>query len=495
MSTLEIKDIAAIHDLEIDIPEDSGGVLVFKGRNGAGKSACLEIVRGLLAGKGKLNCRDGAAKGKASGFGRDVSVSTSTRYRGELEEGAAALEGRFDFSDLVLPEEKEPEKRDRTRIRALLSLTGVKAEAALFYDLVGGQINFEKLVPSDQVKKADDLVELGAKVAAALHAEARKKESDAEYALSHAQACRAAAGEIDTKCPVDLDALHQKSVEASSELSRLTERKKQADDNAEAIKEAERKLEQVQTTYTGLGVKEASGQFDAATSQRVNADAKVEEIRRQLADAEKAQAAALQQQTEARAAYDAAVGYEKLVGLLQQQINAASGGDDAPSDLDLKLAQKTADTARLNHETAVKHHGAALKAKEAEQYEEKAKDATKAAESLREAARSVDQVLTTKLPKGPLRAEKGRLVLDTERGEGVPFDECSDGEKYRVALPYGIASVGAGGYLALIQAGWQDLDMEHRAEIAELCRQSKVWLLTGEVADGDLRAEEFSLEA
>ena len=83
------------------------------------------------------------------------------------------------------------------------------------------------------------------------------------------------------------------------------------------------------------------------------------------------------------------------------------------------------------------------------------------------------------------------MVLDTERGDGVPFDECSDGEKYRVALPYGIQSVGQGGYLALVQSGWQDLGLPFREEIAAMCRKAKVWLITGEVADGELRLEKF----
>lgn len=493
MTTLEIKDIAGVHDIVVDIPEDSGGVLVFKGRNGAGKSASLEIVRGLLAGKGKLTCRDGAAKGKASGFGRDVTVATTTRYRGEAE--SPSLEGRFDFSDLVVPSAKDDETRDRIRIKALLSLTGAKSDPSLFYELLGGKERFEELVPADAVKKSDDLVELGARVAAALHAEARKKESDASYAESHAQACRAAAGDVDPKLPVDLGPLHKASQEAVAEHSRLAERKKVADDNRQAIESAEKDLACLQDGYTGIGVAEAKEGFEAATKERQSADARVEEIEKQLAAAKELQNSAKTQQLEARAVFDKATAYEAMVTQLQNQINTAAGGEDPPSDLDVRMAEKAATKAKERLEQAIKQRDCVLKAVEAEGHEKQAKEHRKAAESLREAARSVDQVLTTKLPPGPLRAEKGRLVIDTQRGDGVPFDECSQGEKYRVALPYGIQSVGEGGYLALVQDGWQDLDTEHRAEIAELCRKSKVWLITGEVAEGDLRAEEFSLEA
>lgn len=494
MTTLEIKDIAGVHDIVVDIPEDSGGVLVFKGRNGAGKSACIEIVRGLLSSeRRKLACRDGAAKGKASGFGREVSVGQTTRYRGEAE--AASLEGRFDFSDLVVPAAKDEETRDRIRIKALLSLTGAKSEPALFYALVGGKERFEQLVPADAVKKADDLVELGARVAAALHAEARKRESDASYAESHAQACRAAAGDVDQGLKVNIDELHEASQKATAEHSRLEERRKQAEDNRATIEDCERKLEQVQASYEGVGVKEATEGLEAATKERQSAESKVQEIERQLADAKAVLNSAKTQQLEARAAYDRAVAYESMVSQLQEQINTAAGGEDPPSDLDVKMAAKAAESAKHKLEQAIRQRDAILKAVEAEGHEKTAKEHRKAADALREAARSVDQVLTTKLPPGPLRAEKGRLVLDTDRGEGVPFDECSQGEKYRVALPYGIKSVGEGGYLALIQEGWDGLDAEHRAEIADLCRKSHVWLITGEVDEGELRAETFALEA
>ena len=82
MQTIEIENVGPIVEQVIDLPEDSGGVLVFKGRNGAGKSMAIEVVRSLLAGKGKLPVRDGAKKGSAEGFGKRASVGQATPKRG-----------------------------------------------------------------------------------------------------------------------------------------------------------------------------------------------------------------------------------------------------------------------------------------------------------------------------------------------------------------------------------------------------------------------------
>jgi hypothetical protein len=493
MATLAIENIAGVENIDLEIPDDSGGVIVFRGRNGAGKSACIEISRRLLAGKGKLDCRDGAARGKAEGFGRTVSVTSRTSYRGECESGS--LEGRFDFSDLVAPDAKEAETRDRIRIKALLSLTGAKSDPSIFYDLTGGREQFEKLVPAEQVKKAEDLVELGQRVSAALHAEARKKESDAEYAEGHAAACRAAAGDVSPSVQLDLESLHQKVHAATAEHSRLVERRRQAAENEQVIRDAEAKLQKVQEEYTGPGVGEAKERLDLAISVKTAADNEVAKLRAMLDTAEKHAAAAKEAALEARAILERADAYERMLTLLQSQIEQAAGGEDPPSELDLKIAEQASQSARQSLEEAIRQRDAARKAQEAGQYEQAAKQHRHEAERLRELARGVDGVLTTRLPPGPLRAENGRLVLNTRRGLGVPFDECSDGERWRVALPYGIRSVGPGGYLAVVQSAWQDLDSEARREIAALCRESRVWILTAEVADGELRAEEFRLEA
>ena len=80
-------------------------------------------------------------------------------------------------------------------------------------------------------------------------------------------------------------------------------------------------------------------------------------------------------------------------------------------------------------------------------------------------------------------------MLDTARGEGVSFDQCSDGERFSVAIPYAVQAVGDGGIICLPQEGWQHLDERNRIAVAVAAEKCGVWIVTGEVADGELRQE------
>ena len=45
--------------------------------------------------------------------------------------------------------------------------------------------------------------------------------------------------------------------------------------------------------------------------------------------------------------------------------------------------------------------------------------------------------------------------------------------------------------IPLSQEAWQALGPELKDSIAQQCRDSKVWLVTGEVAEGELRVEDY----
>jgi hypothetical protein len=83
-------------------------------------------------------------------------------------------------------------------------------------------------------------------------------------------------------------------------------------------------------------------------------------------------------------------------------------------------------------------------------------------------------------------------VVDYElRGKKIPFEELSTGQKWKVALEYAVTAVGEGGVIPLSQEAWQALGPELKDSIAQQCRDLKVWLVTGEVAEGELRVEEY----
>lgn len=495
MSTVTFSNIGVIKSLEFDLPDDRGGVLVLKGANKKGKSTAIRALRGLLAGKGKLDPRDGAVRGSAEAFGKRASVSTQTRYTGDST--AESLEGKFDFSDLVHPEAKEAETRDRIRIKALLSLVGVEADPSLFYDLCGGQAQFEQLVPEEAIKKKD-LVELAGIVHRALHAAAKEKESEASYAAGHAKACREAVGEgvDEVNGETELKPLHNEASLLSATVRVLQERASAAARMRTDVEESKKSLERVKSCYDGPTVAKATEQtiraadlVDRARDELIKAQ---NTLRRAEATVKEAESVSRESQERLRTAEQ----HVAAVDAIQRAICEAQAVlKEAPTEEQITAASKAATEAQEKLEQGIRLRDAQQKLIEAKGHETAAEKANREAEKLRNAARSVDHVLSQKLPTGPLRAEGGRLVLDTERGESAPYDDCSDGEKWMYALPYGIGAVGEQGVLAVAQDAWQDCDADARAAIAAQCQEAKVWIITGEVADGELRAEVFEPEA
>lgn len=488
--TVSINNIGTIKELTFDLPDNSGGVLVLKGRNRIGKSTAIRVLRALLSGNGRgLPVRDKAVRGSAEAFGKRASVSNQVRMTGDL--AVESLEGKFDFSDLVHPEAVEPETRDRIRIKALLSLTGAAADATLFYPLVGGQEAFEKLVPADSIKKKD-LVELAALVHRALHAAAKQKEGEAEFAAGHAHACKEAAGPDAKPGEVQLQPLHDASNQAAAAMAAIQERSTQAVMSQQRVATTEKAIAEAERQYTGLSVKAASDVEANAVANTGHCEAEVKRLAAALDEAKQRLADAKRCEDDATKARLHAVQFEEglanLRKILKQNQAALS---NIPSEEETQRAYAAAQQARAALEAGIKARDASMKLLEAQAHERTAERLAQEAETLREKARSVDQVLSERLPPGPLRAEGGRLVLDTERGEGAPYDECSMGEKWTHALPYGIRAVGAGGVIAVVQEAWDGLDDSNRHLIADAAKEGKAWIITAEVDSGELRAEVY----
>lgn len=491
--TIEIKDIGTIKSLVFDLPDDSGGVLVLKGRNRVGKSTAIRVLRALLSGNGRgLPVRDKAVRGSAEAFGKRASVGANVRLTGDLN--VESLEGKFDFSDLVHPEAKDPETRDRIRIKALLSLTGAEADPSVFYDLVGGKEPFEKLVPAESAKKKD-LVELAGMVHRALHAEAKKKESEAEFSRGHAQACQEAAGCVEIEGTVELTPLHEASSEAAAKVSALDERIKHSGDNSLRYETTQRAIDEARANYQGQSIEAATHDWQQAEDNVRQSDAEILELERALIE-QKLMAGTYQRHKEAcgTSLHVAKSHYSAVANLEAMLVDAEEAVKDRPSQAEYQAATEDATKARAALELGVKLRDSQQKLLQAKAHEDDQRQAEQAAAKLREAARSVDHVLSQKLPTGPLRAEAGRLVLDTERGEGALYDECSAGEAWIYALPYGIDAVGKGGVLAVQQEAWDGLDNENRQRIAACAKDGFCWILTAEVDDGELRAEVFAAE-
>jgi energy-coupling factor transporter ATP-binding protein EcfA2 len=490
MSTVSINNIQGVKEIEFDIPEDSGGVLVLKGMNGVGKSTVISIVRGLLSGSGRFKPTDGLTRGTADGFSRHVSVvNSTTRYSGESD--AASIEGKFDFSDLVHPQQKTPQTRDKVRVKSLLGLMNVEANPALFYELAGGKEAFEEIVDADDLQ-TDDIVELAGRVSRALHAKGKSLESEAKHAEKEAIGARALAEGVDLNAESDATVLQKRYEEALLYQQRVKSQRLQAEATASKARSARELKEKFEREYRGPTVAEAEQRVTESQQSVDIAAARARELEVAL---QEAQADLQAKRQKALSADDALTNTKRHFELLAgwEQTILAAQAIDTPSDASLDAAAQAVAEAQEAATTGAVIRKARERLVEGDRLAEKAARASQRAEQMRAAAQGVDGVLAAALPPGPLRINvEGRVVYDSPRGKNVPFDDASNGEKWSIALPYGIASVaGRNGHLAVVQDAWQDLDSAARAQVAKQCADAKVWIITAEVADGELRAEVY----
>ncbi len=497
MSTVTIKDIGPIKELEWNIPDDFRGVVLVKGGQGTGKSTMLNACRAVLGRKVRLSPREIVAEGEAvaktgkvSIGDRSLTVGAKTTSKGEVE--FSTIEDRFEIEDLINPRGETPEVRNATRIKALIGVTGVKPDITVFYDVVGGKAAMDTLLtPKEQ--ETPDLVDLAGKIKRAIEKQATAEEVKLESAESNARSAAAAAEGIDVSQPSDATELMSKLTAAANTLATLTEQRTAAENARDRAKAAEAKIAEHEAG-AGVTVEAAQKAVDEAAAANVAAHKRVQELKAQLANAE----------SEARSAIAAHSSAEQVLRSVKSEWDALSGWRDEIAKAKALVcpaaaAIADAEKAKADAEAAVNAGALVRRAKdklaEAEGFREQAEQYRTAATALRERAQSVFQVLSQQIPEGPLYVAGDRLVLDTTDREAEPFDQLSDGERSKIAAQYAVDAVGSGGLVGLPQIFWDGLSLSSKKWLAEYASEKDAIVFTGEVADGELRIEPFGAEA
>ena len=484
---VEIENVGPIERLTVPLPP--AGVVVLHGRNGSGKSHALSAVDSLVSGRGRLPCRDGARSGMVEGVGARLSIGRSTRRTGEAE--VSTLEGRFDISQLVDPGLKDAEAADKARIKALIQLSGAKADAAEFAALLPEGVSLGSLVDTDQ--QSADPVTLAAQIKRALESQARGQEKIAAEKRQEATAIRQNAGGVDDAGP------SIQETEAAIQEALLAEQavKQRAASVAEQITAAENARAALAELQAGEAADQAAIESESAEAYRTLETIRVErdalmqermEIDRRIHETEqrvKAQsaiAAKLQEQLEA------AKNRARRTQVLKNVIAAApepvpQSEIDAASD---RLAE-----AKGRYGLAVQADNARNALAKANTILEAATAATRRAEQLRNAGKALDDVLSSMVGRvtDALKVAGGQLVV---AATGEPFERLSHGEGWRIALEIAANMVGTGGIVVVPQEAWEGQDPINRAEIAEIARAVGILIVTAECSENAAIAAEVA---
>lgn len=508
---ITLENIGAIEKLEFPVSPE-GGVVVFKGRNGSGKSTGIDAVSCLLRGTtaGMPSLRDGAKRGRVEGFGAAINLSISSRRSsGSPELVVDNIEGKFSISELVNPRAKTPEAADKERLKALITLTGKQADQNTFIALFQNEDEFRSIVSTSSLETTDP-VEMARRIKADLDREARKYEEMSQQQQAKYEALKGTYDEFHEEDIIaNLEQFQRVQRTVIRHLSELEERDRQNREKEQQIEAAKSSIAEVNITEEEEKIRKATEDYNLAEEDCKAFETELASVDKSLADlVNEYQLKRLELANKKRliedkrtAAIARSQAAEKLKSEVEKNLTRIEDYRKYIEELsriepvdqeeiqkyrNLADAQaKRADRNAVARQIQSKLQHANLVAQEAERLRDKAAQ-------LRETGRSCDKILSELIgTESPLQIVDGRMVLQTKRGETF-FSELSDGERWRVAFqaiaPY-VRKEGEMGLVTIPQIGWESLDPENQKLIRKLAHDYRICVVTAEATAEDLRVE------
>jgi len=484
MTEVKLENVGPING-EFKIHLDGPGLYELRGSKGRGKTTALSALSLISGHKVALTVHDGELSGSVEGFGVVAPVGSRKKSRGECSVDTLDTE-KFDLVDLIDPDGKTPETRDSVRIKALASLINLKLEPSDYYDLVGGQTEFEEL----GVAETDDPVLFASRVKAALDKAAKQKEDYSKTEVGHAKALEEQASGVDLNAESDPESLADAVDKASADLTALEQQAKAALEAIENTKRAKERLYIAQESYDGPPVTEAQAVRDAKQQELNEALELKQQLELQLQRAKESLAAKQGEYNETVAVLAAA---EQHAADIQRWKDSIGDPVEPVPQEKIEAAKVAKQKARDSHEAGVRIRDAKKAAAQAQSHKAAAVDADAQASDLRGAASEVFGILTEKLRTSVIRIEQvagsPRLVVDhPDRGKTLfdQVDGLSDGERVRASIDELLPLVKSPGLFAIPQRTYQDLPPTDREQLAAYANENGLYLFGAQVTDGDL---------
>ena len=503
---IEITNCGPVRHITIPIQP---GATVLRGTSNTGKSRALAGIERLLGGNSEVRPTYGEDEAIIEGIGLRLRVGGRTTIKGELE--VEALEDRFGLSTLIDGDNiDDPARADAARIKALLRISGAKANPADFYGLLAGaQTEFDRLVKPESTK-TEDPVELARRVKRDLDAAAGVARATADREEGAAEADRHAgegldltAGETD---PAKLQAAHTR---ATSEHAKLTTERDVARKTKAAAETARQNLVAAgaQSAVT-LGnarkaLETAANNRGAAKDAADQAKANVQRLEALLVNAKAAHGAALVALSAADEAVETAQAGIKAV---EENAKAYAGWQSAieaaasvtePEAAEIIKAEAAVERTRKAIEQGAVIRAARARIAQAEAHAKAAEKARIEAARLSAAGKETDEVLSKLVASPNFKVRSGRLYVQVPGRGDCLYGEQSDGFRTKIGIKEKVARLRAKNTnperLAVVvvsQRTYADLPPAVKEELIADCQYDGVCVLTAEADDApEIHAE------
>lgn len=482
----EIRNVNGVAELKVTL--DGPGVYVARGPNGSGKTSTLEALKAASGDKSaKAEPSDGTREGTVTMRGGVLLSVGQKRKSNGLP--AVSLVSAGALGMLIDPGLKDPDLAARSRLKALLSLLPMPADADALKELTGGSDTLwsEFSLWLQREGRPVDALELADMVRRRANDLALQAEKDAAAASGTVNELGELIRSLGT---VDVDA---------GPLTQAVRAEHEAEVRAAELAvgaKAREDLVQRQTEIRGT----LGNRPDVTKTTRI-----VEGIKRDIANTEALLA-------EMRSELKHAVG--ELVTIEQDQKTYDSQSEilrrpvTGPSPEEAANAHAEAEKCRARTARARVFDQAMTYRERMKKAEELNRNAAETGKRLRSIAQGTADVLGRLLEKRGvpgLTIREGRLMMYVENESPLgsepviakDFDtRLSFGERVRAAIEVALAGIhvpaGALPVLPLEPTFWLALDTAHKAEVNTIARERGVCLVTEEPVEGALRVERMT---
>lgn len=481
MSVAVLENVGAVGRLEVPETPD-GGIVVFVGKQGTGKTTAISAIDALISGKkpNGITTKDGELFGKVEGWGAKLTLGDRVRRTGEIE--VTSIEGRIDPGLLVNPGIKDPAIADEHRIKALVSLAAVKPDLSLFHDAFGSKELFDAVVKPSSIQTGD-LVAMSGALKRDADAAALASEREADELAGRAKAKFEKPEGIDESASCDENELALAYDEAVMAVSRLQATKEANDQIREDAEVATERLQEIGDS----GSKEEAQKHLADSLLKFENDAQsVKELEVSLRKAKERCGLAEAVWKAARKQLEAAEQSDKQRQTLLDLIDRAKNCR-VIDKAEIEAALVVKDEARAAVQKGQRVRDYLANKADGERLSKQSIAARQKADRLRKAAAATQDVLSAAVQKAgipELRVDNGRLVTRTKRGKTL-FADLSEGERWRIAIDIAIRQVGRGGIFAVNQVAFDSIDIHNRRAINEQVRAAGVTIITAETLQDD----------
>lgn len=482
---IDIKNVGPITHVSIPLPE-GGGVVVFRGRNGLGKSTALEAIEALAGQKRRLSVRDGEVSGSIEGLGARVTVGKSSRRTGELE--VQSLDGKLSVAELVEPGIADPIAADAKRIKALVQLAGVSSSVELFRDKLCHSDAEKEILGkalSKRVAEATDLVAMADAVKRDIEAAARDAEQEVSVLRGRVDGLRksVAGVAVDGPSPEDAQRELEQAVATQAEVKAIlgenVRREAARSKAAEQLRSVDAKKQRADVEQAKASVTMARTTLDGLLAEKQKLAEQVSVNAKATASMEHSLSRATSELQFATQAVEQTAAYEQAIATASECVAPPTSAEDA--------AAKVEAARELLASSVLRKKAAAVEV-EAVQIEKGLGELTKRAATLRTFASKTDSVLTDAVSRAgsPLYVYGGRLMAKSDRKIPVAYADLSHGERWKLAIDVAVESLGKDGLIVIPQTAWEGLDPDNRLAVTEHCKSVGVVAVTAESDSGGL---------